>query len=81
MILSGAGSLQGTAAVSTQLLTADMTWQMALCTMVFTLFHWPCSTTLLTVYRETGSIKKTAAAFFLPTAVGCIACLLLNLIF
>ena len=80
MILSGTGSLQGTAAVSTQLLTADMTWQMALCTMVFTLFHWPCSTTLLTVYRETGSVKKTAAAFLLPTAVGCILCLVLKLV-
>lgn len=82
MILSGTGSLQGTANVSTQLLAASgMTWQMALCTMVFTLFHWPCSTTLLTVYRETGSIKRTAAAFLLPTAVGCIACLMLRLIF
>ncbi len=51
---------------------------MALCTLTFTVFHWPCSTTLLTVYKETGSIKQTAAAFFLPTAVGVILCTLLN---
>ena len=81
MVLTRAGSLQGVANVSEQLLvSAGMTWQMALCTMVFTLFHWPCSTTLLTIYRETGSVKKTAAAFLLPTAVGAVLCVMLNLI-
>ena len=63
-----------------ELLLTVMTWKTALCTMVFTLFHWPCSTTLMTVYKETGSKKMTAAAFILPTAVGCILCFLLNLI-
>lgn len=82
MALSGTGSLvaaqsQGTAV----LLEAGWTWQTAVCTMIFTLFHWPCSTTLITVYKETKSAAKTAAAFFLPTAVGCILCLMLNLIF
>jgi len=82
MALSGTGSLQATATLNSQsLLQSSMTWQMAVCTMVFTLFHWPCSTTLMTVYRETGSVKKTAAAFFLPTAVGCILCVILNLVF
>ena len=82
MLISGASSLQQTAGLGAQLLLdGGMTWQMAVCTMVFTLFHWPCSTTLMTIYRETGSKSKTAAAFFLPTAVGCILCLLLNLLF
>ena len=82
MALTGTGSLQATGTLNSQnLLQNSMTWQMAVCTMVFTLFHWPCSTTLMTVYRETGSVKKTAAAFFLPTAVGCILCMLLNLLF
>lgn len=81
MAITGAGSLQSTAGVSGQvLLEYGMTWQMAVCTMVFTLFHWPCSTTLMTVYRETGSMKKTAAALLLPTAVGCILCIMLNLL-
>ena len=79
MAISGAGSLQSVTGGTDQLLHF-MTWQMAVCTMVFTLFHWPCSTTLLTIYRETGSIKKTAAAFLLPTAVGCTLCLVLNLL-
>ena len=62
------------------LLTAGWTWKTAVCTMVFTLFHWPCSTTLITIYKETKSMKKTAAAFLLPTAVGCMLCLMLNLL-
>ena len=80
MAMTGAGSLQATAGINSQILLEGMTWQTALCTMVFTLFHWPCSTTLMTVYRETNSAKKTAAAFFLPTAVGIILCMMLNLV-
>ena len=81
MAITGAGSLQAVTGISTQeLLQSTMTVQMALCTMVFTLFHWPCATTLMTVYRETGSRKKTAAAALLPTAVGCILCLALQLL-
>ena len=79
MALAGEGNLGGTQDLSA-ILDAGWTWQTAVCTMVFTLFHWPCSTTLMTIYRETKSAAKTAAAFFLPTAVGCILCLILNLI-
>ncbi len=80
MAISGAGNLQNTGEMS-QLLLAGWTWKTAVCTMVFTLFHWPCATTLMTVYRETGSKKQTAAAFALPTAVGMVLCFALNLIF
>lgn len=81
MAVTQAGDLQAAGVQSTQLLLSFMTWQMAVCTMIFTLFHWPCSTTLMTIYRETRSIKQTAAAFLLPTAVGCVLCVLLNLLF
>lgn len=81
MTVSGTHSLQSVAAMDAGLLqSTGFTWQMALCTMVFTLFHWPCSTTLLTIRKETGSVKKTAAAFFLPTAVGFAICIVLNLL-
>ena len=80
MAISGGGSL-GTVQDPEILTAAGWTWKTAVCTMVFTLFHWPCSTTLLTIYRETKSAAKTAAAFLLPTAVGCLLCLLLNLFF
>ena len=49
--------------------------------IIFTVFHWPCSTTILTVKKETGSMKKTLAAVMLPTAVGVILCLISKLIF
>ncbi|MGE4548743.1 MAG: ferrous iron transport protein B [Intestinibacillus sp.] len=46
----------------------------AVCTMLFSLLHWPCSTTCLTVRKEAGSLKWTAAAFIIPTALGLLVC-------
>ena len=60
---------------------AGITLPMALCMMLFVIFHWPCATTLLTVRKETGSWKKTAAAAVLPTAVGIALCFMINLLF
>lgn len=82
MTLSGVASVQHAVSIGEGFLqTAGWDWKTAICTMVFTLFHWPCSTTLITIYKETGSIRNTAAAFALPTAVGIILCLALNLVF
>ena len=58
-----------------QLLTAHgWTWQTALSMMLFCLFHWPCATTCLTIKKETGSLKWTAAAIALPTLLGFLLC-------
>lgn len=58
-----------------QLLVSNgWTWVTALCTMVFSLMHWPCSTTLLTIKKETGSWKWTALALILPTLAGFLFC-------
>jgi len=46
----------------------------AACTLLFSLMHWPCSTTCLTIRKETGSLKWTAVAFLLPTALGAVIC-------
>ncbi len=54
------------------------TWVTAACTILFSLFHWPCSTTLLTVHKETGSKKWTLFAAILPTAVGMGLCMALT---
>jgi len=51
----------------------------ALCVLVFFLFHWPCSTTLLTVKKETGSIAWTLAAAAIPTLLGLLLCALISL--
>ncbi len=45
-------------------------------TLLFTLMHWPCSTTLWTIHKETGSLRWTVLAAALPTAVGAAACIL-----
>lgn len=48
----------------------------AVCTMLFSLFHWPCSTTCLTIAKETGSAKWTVLAVVVPTLVGVMLCTL-----
>mgnify|MGYP000077343799 FL=1 len=59
----------------TLLISQGWTWVTALCTMVFFLFHWPCSTTLMTIKKETGSLKWTCLSILLPTACGVILCM------
>lgn len=49
--------------------------------IVFSLFHWPCATTLLTIKKETGSVKWMILSALLPTAFGMIICAVNNLIF
>lgn len=58
------------------LLSNGWTLHTALCTILFSLFHWPCSTTLLTVHKETKSLRWTAVAALLPTAAGMLLCML-----
>lgn len=50
------------------------TWLTALCTMLFSLNHFPCGTTMLTIRRETGSWKWTLLSFVVPTITGVVLC-------
>lgn len=43
--------------------------------ILFSLMHWPCGTTLLTIHKETGSIKWTVISFILPTVFGIVSCI------
>lgn len=43
--------------------------------MIFTLLHFPCSTTLLTIQKETGKVKWTILSFLLPTVCGILLCM------
>lgn len=54
------------------------TWVTAVCTMLFSLMHWPCSTALLTIKKETGSIKWMILACLIPTVTGFIFCFLFH---
>lgn len=60
------------------LIANGWTWGTALCTMLFSLFHFPCGTTLWTIYKETKSFKWTLLSFLLPTAVGILLCFFVN---
>lgn len=52
------------------------TLRTAICTMLFSLIHWPCSTTCITIYKETKSVKWTIAAILIPTIIGMLVCML-----
>ena len=49
--------------------------------MLFTVFHFPCATTLLTIKKETGSWKWTAVGFLIPTVCGIVLCMLMTLVY
>jgi len=52
----------------------------AVCAILFSLFHWPCATTMLTIKKETGSAKWTFLAALIPTAAGVLICALIAVI-
>lgn len=82
LIVSGGFGLETeTGALATGLLAAGFDFETALCTALFFLFHWPCATTCLTIFRETGSKKWTALAVLLPTAIGAGLCMAVHLLF
>ncbi|MEG0770860.1 MAG: ferrous iron transport protein B [Clostridia bacterium] len=51
-----------------------------ICFIVFSLIHFPCSTTLLTIKKETKSLKWTFVSFIYPTLVGILLCFLINIV-
>ena len=71
--------LEGSALL-TVLIGQGWDWTTAVSVILFTLFHWPCATTLLTIRKETGSLGWTVLAFILPTACGVILCGLFHLL-
>ena len=46
--------------------------------MIFSLLHFPCSTTLMTIKKETNSWKWTLLAFAIPTVCGIVICMITN---
>ena len=79
--LSG-GSLMEAASLSElrQVLVSNgWTYVTAINVMLFSLMHWPCSTTLMTIKKESGSMKWTLAAAAIPTVMGIGLCFLVTL--
>ncbi len=82
MIYSSEGAIgadMGIEAIRSMFIGAGWSGVTALCAIIFCLFHFPCSTSLITVYKETKSKKMTLLAFLLPTVIGFSLCVLLNL--
>lgn len=50
----------------------------AICTLIFMLCHFPCATSLMTIKKETGSIKWTILGAFIPTATGLAICFIIS---
>lgn len=50
----------------------------AVCFILFSLFHWPCSTTCLTIRKETGSTKWMLIGMILPTLLGVTLCFIVH---
>lgn len=66
--------LDNTADVALLLKTGGWTTLTGINLMLFSLLHNPCSTTIYTIYKETGSIKWTLISTFLPIAMGITIC-------
>lgn len=79
---SSAGTLVDGASLAelkTMLLANGWTGTTALCMLLFSLFHFPCGTTTLTLARESKSLKWTLVGVALPTAVGMTVCFAVHL--
>lgn len=66
--------------LKTILVDNGWTWVTALSVMLFSIMHWPCSTTCLTIKKETKSWKWTLVSFLVPTVCGIVICFFFNLI-
>ena len=56
----------------------DWTATTAICTLLLCMFHFPCSTTCLTIKKETGSLKITALSMVIPTIIGVLLCFIVS---
>lgn len=83
MAYTGCSSLSEIGALSEvrELLIANgWTWTTAVSMILFSLFHWPCTTTLMTVKKETGSTRAVIMAAAVPTLIGIILCFVFNIV-
>lgn len=81
MIYLGTGTLTDYDSLSSlKMILIDNGWTIttAICFLVFTLFHFPCSTTMLTIKKETGSWYFSFLAFVLPCIIGVVLCILIH---
>ncbi|MCD8205473.1 MAG: ferrous iron transport protein B [Clostridia bacterium] len=64
--------------ISSILIEAGLNWKTCVSIMMFSLLHWPCATTILSVKNELNSWKWAGLSALIPTVVGIVVCLVLN---
>ena len=74
-------SIESSQIISKILIENDWSVKTAICFIMFSVFHFPCATTLITVFKETKSFKWMILSFVIPTALGVTICAILNCIF
>lgn len=74
-------NLEDTFSIGQILISHGWTILTAVNVMLFTILHYPCTTTLLTIKKETGSWKWTFLSFLIPTVCGIVVCMLTNLVY
>ena len=74
-------NLSDTFAIGNILVQNGWTILTAINVMIFTCLHFPCATTLLTIKKETGSLKWTIISFLIPTVCGIILCMFTTFIY
>lgn len=74
-------NLEDTFSIGQILISHGWTILTAINVMLFTVLHYPCATTLLTIKKETGSWKWMVLSFLLPTVCGIVVCMITNLVY
>ncbi len=77
-VMSDYSSIESLSAI---LVSNGWTIKTAICACVFSMFHFPCATTLLTIGKETKSIKYTLLSIITPLLSGIIICTVINALF
>ena len=74
-------SIEDTYSIGQILISNGWNLLTAINVMIFTVLHFPCSTTLITIKKETGSFKWTILSFFIPTMCGIIICIFTTFVY
>lgn len=73
-------SIENIESIKSILIENNWAFKTAVSYIVFSILHFPCATTLFTIFKETKSIKWLLVSFWLPTILGVVFCILLNTI-
>jgi ferrous iron transport protein B len=74
-------SIESREAIAEILVNNSWSIKTAVSFILFSLFHFPCATTLITIYKETKSLKWLTLSFLIPTVTGVVICSVFNIVY